>query len=159
MGTDLPRMVGAAHGLEIPFLLDRWDSMGFLTDFLVSDENAVGREELGATMRSYWARFAHTGAPDAGMGGDLPTWSAWDDSAGTSPRFMVLDTQAGGGLRMSPHYETAERIVARLATDERFDDEERCEQMADLVESFERLGEAEYAAAGCAVNRFAAAAN
>ena len=52
-------------------------------------------------MMSYWAEFASTGAPGRGRGGKLPEWTPWDESAPDGERFMVFDSEADGGLRMS----------------------------------------------------------
>ncbi len=50
---------------------------------------------------SYWAEFAYAGAPGAGREGGGPHRSAWDSSSDVSARFMGLDTESDGGLRMS----------------------------------------------------------
>ncbi|MEE2664374.1 MAG: carboxylesterase family protein [Myxococcota bacterium] len=136
-GTDLTRLVGAAHGLEIPFVMGV-ASLGPMDALLVSKENTPGREQLSARMGSYWAQFARSGEPGRGSGGDLPHWTAWDDFGEDSPRFIVFDTERDGGLRMSADFVTAQRLAARLVRDDRFSDTERCESLAVLAESFPR---------------------
>jgi hypothetical protein len=65
-------------------------------------------------MMSYWAEFAYAGAPGTGRDAELPTWLRWGENA---QRTMVLDTTAGGGLRMIDDLVTRDAIVAELATD------------------------------------------
>ena len=116
--------------------------------FLVSDQNTPGRDWLSAQMRSYWTQFARTGEPGRGTGGDLPAWTAWDDSREDSERLMVLDTQQDGGVRMSADSVTADRLAVRLLADARLTAEERCERLSALVESFPRYAAATPATCG-----------
>lgn len=147
LGTDLAELVGAAHGIEIPFVMGV-EHLGLSDEILVSRRNRSGREWLSQRMGRYWAEFARTGAPGRGTTGDLPAWSAWNDDGETSPRMLVLDTEADGGIRMSADYVTAARLAKRLQNDPRFDEGERCDAMARLQRSFPRLARAEAAACG-----------
>jgi para-nitrobenzyl esterase len=115
---------------------------------LTSEENKPGREWLSERMGSYWAEFARHGDPGRGTAGDLPHWTPWDDTSEASERFIVFDTEAGGGVRMSSEYVTAERIAARLHADSRFTAEERCEGLARLEDTFPRY-RSESAAVAC----------
>jgi len=136
-GVDLPHLVGAAHGVEIPFVMGI-TSLTSVDAILTSEENKPGREWLSERMGSYWAEFARNGDPGRGTAGDLPRWTPWDDTNETSARFIVFDTEAGGGVRMSSEYVTAERIAARLHSDSRFTAEERCDGLARLEDTFPR---------------------
>jgi para-nitrobenzyl esterase len=141
-GADLPQLIGAAHGLEIPFVMGV-SSLGPMDAVLVSADNTPGRERLSARMGSHWAQFARTGDPGRGTGDDHPRWTAWDDSASDSPRFLVFDTEQDGGVRMSANFVTAQTLAARVRVDQRFSEAERCERLASLVESFPRYARAE----------------
>ncbi|MFI5366417.1 MAG: hypothetical protein ACHQ4J_12425, partial [Candidatus Binatia bacterium] len=69
-------------------------------------------------MMSYWAEFAYRGAPGRGRDGRQPEWSAWDNSASTTPKFMILDTPADGGARgTSSGTQTAAGVLAAVDTD------------------------------------------
>lgn len=106
LGAELSRMLGAAHGLEIPFVFGRFE-LGQL-NILFTEENRAGREALSDAMMTYWANFARTGAPSpSGGGGSAPHWERWRDG-----QFVVLDTQAGGGIRMSRETQSWEEIAA-----------------------------------------------
>jgi len=77
--------------------------------------NEPGRQALSSAMMSYWAQFAYTGDPGRGRDGSLPPWSAW---AEPTP-FIVLDTPAGGGIRMAGDTLTKAKIVSAIESDAR----------------------------------------
>lgn len=134
LGTDLSKMLGASHGFEIPFMFGHFD-LGPQGNMIFTDENRPGREELSRAMMSYWANFARTGSPGRGTKGDLPEWKAWDPSSVDAPKYAVLDTAEGGGIRLATETETPESVVARVSTDPRFDTpEKRCQMLAVLAE-------------------------
>jgi para-nitrobenzyl esterase len=118
LGADLSVMAGAAHAFEIPFVFGHFD-LGRAGNMIFTEENEAGRTALSAQMMSYWAGFAYAGAPGRGRKGDLPEWTAWDDSTPASPKFMVLDTPAGGGLRMSNESVTAAAVLRAVDNDSR----------------------------------------
>jgi hypothetical protein len=74
----------------------------------------------------------------------LPQWESWGSSGG---QFLVFDSEAGGGLRLSEETLTGTQIVAQVANDDRFESaEERCEIYADFVQFSRRLTIEEYEA-------------
>ena len=94
---------------------------------MFTTENEAGRVELAGKMSSYWTQFAHTGDPGHGRDGNLPAWTAWDPSSEKAPKFIVLDTQADGGIRMSSESLTKESVIAAIEADPRFKaPDERC---------------------------------
>ena len=121
---DLSGLLGAAHGLEIPFVFGHFD-LGPLTAFLFTDDSLEGRNALSRAMMSYWANFARTGDPGRGGDNTLPQWRAWSGAQGGS-KMMLLDTPAGGGLRMSPLEVTHASLLQEMAQ-EPINDEQRCE--------------------------------
>ncbi|MCC5885390.1 MAG: carboxylesterase family protein [Gammaproteobacteria bacterium] len=123
-GIDLSGLLGAAHGLEIPFVFGHWD-VGRLSGLLFHNGNAPGREALSGRMMAYWAGFARDLDPGRGADGQGPHWAPWNGGSGAS--FLHLDTEASGGIRMSREHLSHEQLIARLADDDRFrDDNERC---------------------------------
>ncbi len=82
----LPHMVGAAHGLEIPFLFGNLKKPP-ANWFLTRSQTKKGREITGIMMR-YWADFAKTGDPNDA---DLVEWPAYDKG---SRQRMYLDLPA-----------------------------------------------------------------
>jgi para-nitrobenzyl esterase len=114
LARDLSLMVGASHGLEVPFVFGTFSRSG-RARFAFTEYNEPGREQLSAVMRAYWTEFASRGAPGRGRKGDLPEWKPWSER----DKFMRLDTEDGGGLHMERHAATINRLLARLAADKR----------------------------------------
>lgn len=112
---DLSRIVGAAHGLEIPFVLGTFD-LGPQSELLFHDANAPARLALSERMMAYWAQFARTGTPNADAPAD-PTFASWLPWAPgpTGARRLVFDTPSDGGIRMESGQLTRESVVAEMA--------------------------------------------
>jgi para-nitrobenzyl esterase len=149
--ADLAELIGAAHGLEIPFVFDHW-KLGPETSRLYTEANAPGRKALSAAMQSYWAAFARDGDPGRGAQGELPVWSAWNEAG---DRYVVLDTPAGGGIRMSSEVETLEELIAAIEADTSYADAaQRCTTLAfiqrNAAAAFSALKFASAAGGSCA---------
>ena len=142
---DGAKLFGASHGLEISFVFGHWD-VGPDTMMLFGSGNREEREALSAQMMSYWAEFAYSGSPGRGRAGDLMEWPAWDDSDAESPRYIVLDTAADGGLHLASETFTLERVVGDLLVDPRLPTaRSRCSVLRNLTE-WEYLSIEQYAA-------------
>jgi para-nitrobenzyl esterase len=144
--ADLGRLLGAAHGFEIPFVFGHWD-LGPTGRALFDADNEPGREALSAMMRSYWAEFAYFGDPGRGRDETLPRWGPWQEDG---VKYVVLDTPAGGGVRMAGRTETLDALAAEILGDDSFATERaRCAELAELTTwTQHRFGPAEYRAAG-----------
>ena len=131
--ADYAVLLGAAHGFEIPFVFGHWN-LGRAGNRMFTAENEPGREALSEAMRSYWAQLAYTGDPGRGRKGDLPAWTAWDESSPASPKYVVLDTAAGGGVRMSSEVYDKDRLRAEIRDDARMPTQrDKCEQLRGLA--------------------------
>jgi para-nitrobenzyl esterase len=146
--SDLGRILGAAHGLEIPFVFGHFE-LGRLGGALFTQENEAGRVALSEQMTSYWAALAYAGDPGRGRQGLLPPWRGWRDPHGGGAQFLVFDTAAGGGLRMARDAEQSDVIVDQILSDPGFEgDEARCRLIAGIAERSPSFGPAQYAALG-----------
>lgn len=144
--VDLSQLLGAAHGLEIPFVFGHFD-LGPQTPLLFNDDNAEGRLALSARMMAYWAAFARDLDPGTGADGAGPRWAAWNPDGGHS--YVRLDTGANGIAMADDEIDIA-GFADRIAADTRFNNEqERCEvfvasvrwdDRADLAAAAETLG-------------------
>jgi para-nitrobenzyl esterase len=140
-GTELSRVLGAAHGLEIPFVFGHF-SLGRMGEVLFTDHNAAGREALSSSMRAYWGSFARGGRPEAHGQQD---WMALGLEPG-APRSLVLDTPAGGGIRMTDAWESRAKLLTDLQADPRLSTaERRCRVRRGLVGWRRLLSEEQYA--------------
>jgi para-nitrobenzyl esterase len=146
--VDWSEVLGAAHAFEIPFVFGDFEIP--LLRSLYRDDDLASREKLSRAMMSYWAEFAANGAPGRGRGGDLPAWKAWDESEPGSERFLVFDSEAGGGIRMSSEAVTPASLVTRMLGDQRFASQaERCSLLERLQARRRALPPPELARAGC----------
>jgi len=110
------RLLGAAHGLEIPFVLGDFE-IGAGSDLLFTKANAAARLDLSSAMMSYWTEFAGTGRPDRGRDGTLVPWLPWSSDP-AAPRLMIFDTLAGGGIRAASELATRDGVVALMEAQE-----------------------------------------
>jgi|LauGreDrversion4_2_1035121.scaffolds.fasta_scaffold01475_11 para-nitrobenzyl esterase len=121
---DLSMVVGAAHGLEIPFVFGFFD-LGPRSELLFHERNEAGRLELSARMMGYWAEFAATGNPGRGRSTESPQWLPWSADAAAA-RMMVFDTMTDSGIRMLPSNVSRETVVAVMQA-ESLPDTDRCQ--------------------------------
>jgi para-nitrobenzyl esterase len=147
-GTDLALMLGAGHGLEIPFVFGHFD-LGPQSKRIFTEDNQPGRRKLSETMMSYWAELAYSGDPGKGRKGELPQWKAWDASTPGAPKYMIMDTDQGGGLRMSARIATVKAVIRQVEEDRRLRDQhERCGVFHSMVRWSHLFTRADYATAG-----------
>ncbi|PWE18059.1 carboxylesterase [Marinicauda salina] len=143
---DLGFLLGAAHGVDIPFVFNHFDFFGRLDSALFNRGNAEGRAALAGAMGDYWAEFARTGEP--GRGGDpaRPVWTRWQ-AGGLLMRFDSPDD--GGPAEIIDGTDDLSRLAADLAVDERLEESERCAVAAAVAEWWAEDGAAVSAELGC----------
>jgi para-nitrobenzyl esterase len=148
LGTDLSQMIGAAHGLEIPFVFGHF-YLGPEGEKIFDETSAPGRIALSRAMMSYWAQFARTGEPGRGSAGDLPTWQRWGPGEEVG-KALVFDTVGDGGIRMESEMPTREEVYAELESDARIGTtERRCRVYATLKEWTREIDDQRYQELGC----------
>ena len=100
-------------------------------------------------MMSYWAEFARSGEPGRGRRGELPQWTAWDP-ADDGDKFVVLDTESDGGVRMARDVVSNDKLLAEMRTDPRLADAtQRCARARAPWSTWSpALDEGDYAAGG-----------
>jgi para-nitrobenzyl esterase len=130
LGADLSHMLGAFHGLEIPFVFGHFD-LGREGNRLFTSDNEPGRAKLAEAMMDYWTAFAASGRPGGGRDGRLPAWPAWSRA---TPTFLVLDTESGGGIRASTEMVSRFGVLDSIETDPRLPTpRDRCLVYHELV--------------------------
>jgi para-nitrobenzyl esterase len=122
LGTDLSKMMGAAHGMEIPFVQGNFD--GQLARFFGGEVNP-SRDALSARMMNEWCTFARDGRPG-------PDWTSYDISSDEAPRYMTFDTPLEK-VKMTAGVEKPEVFVDALLADATTPLEEKCEGLNRLV--------------------------
>jgi para-nitrobenzyl esterase len=113
----LSDLLGACHALDLCFISGLMDDASD-PFHAFTEENSPGRNKLAYAMTSYWVEFARTGAPGRGVNKDLPEWKPWNNGKPDSKKFIVFDTEADGGIRMSSEIITAQEIKNRLLHDQ-----------------------------------------
>jgi len=143
---DLSSALGAAHGLEIPFVFG-WLSMGPVTNLVFPEDREEVNTRLSSSMMSYWAQFAHSGDPGRGRDGNEVLWTAWSSSGERGNKFIIFDTEADGGVRMSSDEPlTREIVLAAIAADPRLAGEQRarCAIYHGFLEWGREIDQAQY---------------
>jgi len=156
LGVDISFLLGAAHALEIPFAFH--DIYAFVVPSMASmaynDENLSGRMELAGSMSSYWAEFAYNGDPGNGRSGTEVAWTEWNSAAPENDKFIIFDTSADAGIRMSSDMITLESLYADLLAETGFTTQEQhCGMYVRLFEGTDLWDDDDYlnlGAEGCA---------
>ena len=142
LGFDLSTALGAAHGLEIPFVFDDFQG-GLGLEYIYPHDD--GQFTLANSISSYWTEFASSGDPGRGRDGQQVPWLGWGIQG---KRSIILDSSADQGIFMDDGEVTIDGIKAALAADQGFTDERvRCEI---YIRNFrdEQFVQAEYDALG-----------
>jgi hypothetical protein len=96
-------------------------------------------------MMGYWAQFGRTGDPARGTDGTSLAWLPWQDG----PRYMVLDTPAGGGSRLSTEGVTRESLIAAIDANPRLPTQrDKCRIFRTLAGWSPSFTREQYASAG-----------
>jgi len=146
--VNLSQLLGAAHGVDIPFVLGEGGSG---LPLLASGANRAGRDLLTRQMMGYWAHFARNGHPGNGGVAGQPMW---ENRPAIGSRQMIFATAKDGGVRMDKGEMRALQVKQRLNADSRLGPGRRCEIYAQIflinfhADAF--WNQQEYDAMGCA---------
>ena len=124
---DFSKMFGAAHAVEIPFVLNRFNFFGDGDKYLFHKKTEGSRQTLSRAMGAYWANFARDGKPTAK---DLPAWPSFGEGA----KLMYLDSSNDAGIRVQAGADNFEAIARDLKADARLTAAQRCEIAVGLEE-------------------------
>lgn len=78
--ANYAKYVGAIHGMDVDFLLNRYKrGEKDTSDNIYNKKNKAGREELSQVMRGYMKRFLYTGNPNTTEADSVqqPVWKKW----------------------------------------------------------------------------------
>ena len=145
LGYDVSVALGAAHGIEVPFVFGSFDMFPPLTRTFPMDEP---QSRLSADIMSYWAEFARSGDPGTGGRGENPVWNRW---AHSGTRLLILDTESGGGIRMEDVHVDQASLRKALASDSDFKrKQEHCKTYVLAFRGTPEFDSGEYERIGCA---------
>ena len=145
LGADIGVILGAAHGMEIPFVFGHF-RLGdpWLSRLIFGPENLPGRKFVSDAMMSYWAEFAYTGTPGRGRAQGLPLWRAWREAEDGEGEFIVFDTPDGGGIRMSSQTVSRQDVIDAVDGEDSLAQAEKCRVFFDLFRHSEDWSPATY---------------
>lgn len=127
--TDLKKLLGAAHAIEIPFIFHHFKLLGDELDGILFQEKTLeDRNRLALEMGAYWASFARNGVPVSDTGSKAP-WPQWHKKGGT---LMGFDAVSDQGTAVFLDVETLPRILNDLKSDQRVSESEKC-QIGDAI--------------------------
>ena len=116
--------VGAAHGLEIPFLTGDFD-LGpitfYIKPFLFPDYSSEGRLALSNLMMAYWANIAKYGNPNEFISG--PEWRKFNEERN---QLLILDNPIDGLVEMMTMPVDPDNLLSQIEADSTLEIEERC---------------------------------
>ena len=143
---SLQELMGAAHGFEIPFVFGNFVTL--MSNVIHPESARAARNALSQSMMSYWASFAHYGAPAKGYHGKQIEWAAWSNNDEQN-RIIIFDSSLDRGIRMSPMKSQMQDLKQNFINETRFNDqEEHCQVYkllftnADFVQSeYDNLGD------------------
>jgi para-nitrobenzyl esterase len=143
---SLQELMGAAHAFEIPFVFGNFVTL--MSNVIHPESARAARNALSQSMMSYWASFAHYGAPAKGYHGKQIEWAAWSNNDEQN-RIIIFDSSLDRGIRMSPMKSQMQDLKQNFINETRFNDqEEHCQVYkllftnADFVQSeYDNLGD------------------
>jgi len=109
---DFSKMLGAAHGLEIPFVFNRFKILGDADKVLFKKKTLASRETLSREMGSFWAEFARTGVPSTNNSAAWPVY-------GATSEVIHFDSERDKGIHVRQGGESMDAIVTDLKKDDR----------------------------------------
>jgi para-nitrobenzyl esterase len=118
--TDLKKLLGAGHAVEIPFVFNRFELLGAMDKYMFQKKTLPARNTLSRAMGAYWASFARTGIP-ANVDG-----IKWPAYAATNETLIRFDSDTDGGIALIQGADSFQKILADIKTDKRLNQKKRC---------------------------------
>ena len=148
--VDYKDLLGAAHAMELMFVFGNFPNpMRIVFPGSTFDELKL----LSNSMMSYWAEFAHTGAPGSGRTGKEILWSGWQNDGDQTPRILILDTKLDHGIRMSSEQLTVQDVKQAFLSDTSYGSQKaHCDAYKRMFSWSNNFDEQEYrslGASGC----------
>ena len=124
--SNLKQLLGASHGMEIPFVFNRFELLGAMDPIMFQKKTYADRDALSRTMGTYWANFARTGKPGSADG------LAWPAYVAGGQALVRLDSANDGGIELMRGADSYQSVLSDLEADKRLSQKERCGLAAGL---------------------------
>ncbi len=121
---NLGKMLGAAHGMEIPFVFNRFQLLGEADRVLFQEKTLESREKLSRAMGAYWASFARSGVPAVD---NEPDWPIYVTGGASLLRFDAVRRKKDRGIEVIKGADNIDRVLRDLKVDKRLNAKRRCD--------------------------------
>ena len=111
---DYAKYLGAAHGLEIPFIFDSINREDLLSNIIYDDANVASDQLLANQMGKYWVNFAYSGNPNKGPYSELVEWRDWSKN---TEQYIIFDSINDQGISMHLNTDSGTSLIQGLASE------------------------------------------
>ena len=120
---DYSLFVGAAHGIDIPFIANSFDMEQipwYIKNILFPESTAEGRDALSALMMRYWGNIAKYGDPNV----FVP--QKWEKFTASDNQMIILDNPQDPNFGMVTNPVMPKTLLKEIESDSALEIEERC---------------------------------
>ena len=120
---DYSLFVGAAHGIDVPFISNSFDMEQipwYIKNILFPESTAEGRDALSALMMRYWGNIAKYGDPNV----FVP--QKWEKFTASDNQMIILDNPQDPNFGMVTNPVMPKTLLKEIESDSALEIEERC---------------------------------
>ena len=120
---DYSLFVGAAHGIDVPFISNSFDMEQipwYIKNILFPESSAEGRDELSSLMMRYWGNIAKYGDPNVFVS------QKWEKFTANDNQMIILDNPGDPNFGMVTNPVVPKTLLKEIESDSALEIEERC---------------------------------
>ena len=120
---DYSLFVGAAHGIDIPFIANSFDMEQipwYIKNILFPESSAEGRDALSSLMMRYWGNIAKYGDPNVFVS------QKWEKFTANDNQMIILDNPEDPNFGMVTNPVVPKTLLKEIESDSALEIEERC---------------------------------
>lgn len=120
---DYSLFVGAAHGIDVPFISNSFDMEQipwYIKNILFPESSAEGRDALSSLMMRYWGNIAKYGDPNVFVS------QKWEKFTASDNQMIILDNPEDQNFGMVTNPVVPKTLLKEIESDSALEIEERC---------------------------------
>ena len=120
---DYSLFVGAAHGIDVPFISNSFDMEQipwYIKNILFPESSAEGRDALSSLMMRYWGNIAKYGDPNVFVS------QKWEKFTANDNQMIILDNPGDPNFGMVTNPVVPKTLLKEIESDSALEIEERC---------------------------------
>ena len=120
---DYSLFVGAAHGIDVPFISNSFDMEQipwYIKNILFPESSAEGRDALSSLMMRYWGNIAKYGDPNVFVS------QKWEKFTANDNQMIILDNPEDPNFGMVTNPVVPKTLLKEIESDSALEIEERC---------------------------------